>query len=132
MPCKPPALTIAACLLTTSCASTPPAPAAASTTPAAPATQACPATDSAPTDDGWQRTGYDQIARGPYRISKSHVARRHIGVSPVYHCFHRYAFLGACPCPDQAKALCLQHHADQHQGHNPDHDPHAPHEARHA
>lgn len=68
------------------------------------------AIQSAPAD-GWRRTGYDQISRGPYRISKSHVARRHIGVSPVYHCFHHHAFLGACPSPDDAKALCHQHQA---------------------
>lgn len=75
--------------------------------PAAPAT---PAPDS-PAADAWHRTGYDQIARGPYRISKSFVARRHIGTSPVYHVFHRHAFLGACPSPDDAKALCDQHQA---------------------
>lgn len=67
------------------------------------------------TADGWHRTGPDQIARGPYRISKSFVARRHIGTSPVYHCFHLHAFLGACPGPDDAKALCSQHQADHHQ-----------------
>lgn len=94
--------------------STPPAPAVASTTPAAPAIPGSPAPDS-PGADAWHRTGPDQIARGPYRISKSFVARRHIGVSPVYHCFHMHAFLGACPGPDDARALCSQHQADQHQ-----------------
>lgn len=77
--------------------STPPEPAAGSTT-----TAAAPSAEAAA--DGWER-------RGPYRISKSFVARRHIGTSPVYHCFHLHAFLGACPSPDDAKALC-----DQHQG----------------
>ena len=65
--------------------------------------------------DAWYRTGPDLLTRGPYRISKSFVARRHIGTSPVYHCFHLHAFLGACPSADDAKALCNQHQADQHQ-----------------
>jgi hypothetical protein len=60
-------------------------------------------------DDAWRRTGPDLLTRGPYRISKSFVARRHIGASPVYHCFHLHAFIGACPSPDDAKALCDQH-----------------------
>ena len=88
--------------------STPPEPAAGSTT-----TAAAPSAEAAA--DGWERRGPGQIARGPYRISKSFVARRHIGTSPVYHCFHLHAFLGACPSPDDAKALCNQHQADQHQ-----------------
>ena len=90
--------------------STPPAPVAASTTPAAPATQGSRPADSA-APDGWHRAGPDLLTRGPYRISKSFVARRHVGTSPVYHCFHLQAFLGACPSADDAKALC-----DQHQG----------------
>jgi hypothetical protein len=98
--------------------STPPAPAVASTTPAAPATPGSPPPDST-ADDGWHRTGLDQIDRGPYRISKSFVARRHIGVSPVYHCFHRFAFLGTCPTPDDAKALCHQHEAHTHTNTHP-------------
>lgn len=73
-----------------------------------------PAPDS-PGADGWHRTGPDQVARGPYRINKSFVARRHIGVSPVYHCFHVHAFLGACPAPEDAKALCEQHQAGTRQ-----------------
>lgn len=90
--------------------STPPAPAAASTTPAAPATPGSPPPDSHAAD-AWRRTGPDLLDHGPYRISKSFVARRHIGVSPVYHCFHRFAFLGACPSADDAMALCHQHQA---------------------
>lgn len=65
-------------------------------------------------DDGWHRAGPDLITCSPYRISKSFVARRHIGTSPIYHCFHRFAFLGACPTPDDAKALCHQHEANTH------------------
>ena len=64
--------------------------------------------------DGWHRAGPDLLTRGPYRISKSFVARRHIGTSPVYHCFHLHAFLGACPSPDDAKALCDQHQGASH------------------
>ena len=81
--------------------------------PAAPAIPGSPPPDN-PAADGWHRTGPDQIARGPYRISKSFVARRHIGTSPVYHCFHLHAFLGACPSADDAKALCNQHQQATH------------------
>jgi hypothetical protein len=94
--------------------STPPAPAADSTTAAAPATPDCSAPDSHGQQEAWRRTGHDQIGRGPYRISKSFVARRHIGISPVYHCFHLFAYLGACPSPDAAKALCAEHESTFH------------------
>ena len=61
--------------------------------------------------DAWRRTGPDLLTRGPYRISKSFVARRHVGVSPVYHCFHRFAFLGAFPEIAQAKHYATTHEA---------------------
>lgn len=90
--------------------SMPPEPAVACTTPAAPATPACQAADNPP-DDGWQRIGLGQIGRGPYRISKAFVDRRHIGISPIYHLFHRFAFLGAFPEIAQAKHYATTHEA---------------------
>lgn len=90
--------------------SKPPAHAAACTTPAAPALAACQATDN-PHDDGWQRGAIGQIVRAPYRISKAFVGRRHIGISPIYHLFHRFAFLGTFPDIAQAKHYAATHEA---------------------
>lgn len=75
--------------------STPPAPAADSTTPAAPASA-----------DNWERRGLGQIGRGPFRISKAFVHRKHIGVTACYHAFCRFAFLGTFPTVADAQAYC--------------------------
>lgn len=75
--------------------STPPAPVADSTTPAAAASA-----------EGWERRGLGQIGRGPFRISKSFVHRKHIGITPCYHAFRRGAFLGTFPSVADAQAFC--------------------------
>jgi hypothetical protein len=61
----------------------------------------------------WSPLGLDQIGRGPYRISKAFVSRRHLGITPVYHAFCRFAFLGAFPSEDAAKQHCA-HHETRH------------------
>jgi len=59
----------------------------------------------------WARVRGDEITRGPYRISKAYVSRPHLDVLPIYHAFHRFAFLGSFPGADEAKAYCDQHEA---------------------
>lgn len=81
--------------------STPPAAADASTTPAAP--------PLAPHAEGWERRGYGEIGRGPYRIARAYVARPQQALAPVFHAFHRFAFLGTFPGADEAKAFCHDH-----------------------
>lgn len=61
--------------------------------------------------DGWARSGLGQIGSGPYRISRTNVFRKHLGMSPVYHLFHRVAFLGAFPDLADAKAHAATHSA---------------------
>ena len=79
--------------------STPPAPAADSTTPA---DEACPASA-----DGWTRTAPDRIERAGFRIDKGHVARLLAEPAPIYYCHAPGGvFIGAAPSPDDAKALC--------------------------
>lgn len=57
----------------------------------------------------WARLRGDEIGRGAYRISKSFIGRPHLEVRPVYHAFHRFAFLGSFPEAAEAKAYCDQH-----------------------
>ena len=66
---------------------------------------------SSPAEDGWQRSGVDEIRRGLYRIGKAYVARKLHEPSPIYHAFHIHAFLGAFPSADDAKAHCHPHEA---------------------
>lgn len=56
----------------------------------------------------WTAESDTRIRAGIYRIDLSHVAR--LGQpSPVYHVHAGYAFLGAAPCPQQARAMCIEH-----------------------
>lgn len=66
---------------------------------------------SSPAEDGWTRSGADEIRRGLYRIGKAYVARKLHEPSPIYHAFHVHAFLGAFPSADDAKAHCHRHEA---------------------
>lgn len=91
--------------------STPPAPAAASTTTAAPAIPDFRAPDSAPAS-GWERGCDDSIQRGPYRVLKWYLGRPQQSPVPVYQAFHRFAFLGTFPSAAAARACCQQHEAD--------------------
>lgn len=92
--------------------STPPAHAAGNTTHAAQAIRDF-SIQGSPAGDSWQRGAIGQIVRGPYRISKAFVSRRHIGITPVYHAFCMSAFLGAFPTIDDAKRYCA-HHETRH------------------
>ncbi|WP_068634908.1 hypothetical protein [Thauera butanivorans] len=58
---------------------------------------------------GWQRTAVDRLENGPARIDKSHIARSVGEPAPIYHAHVGYAFVGAFPCPDSAKAACEAH-----------------------
>ncbi len=62
---------------------------------------------------GWVRSGPDTLARGIYRIEKSHIHRLLADPAPIYHAHAGFAFLGSFSTAETARAYCDEHEREE-------------------